>query len=238
MTSSPTPPVNLDAPIVAQVRAMGLSYDAWVHRSLRRGSLGQDGSLRLFRSDALERMTHIPWWLVPLVWLPLVAVLWVLAAAWQGLGPSGVAWLALAGFLGWTLIEYLLHRFFFHWKPQGALGRQIHFMAHGVHHLDPWDATRLVCPPLGALMLATPIFGLLWLALPLGSTLALMGGLLIGYVLYDMTHYHVHHGTCRTRWGKFLKAYHLAHHHKHHERMFGVSSPLWDAVFRTGRPRA
>ena len=40
----------------------------------------------------------------------------------------------------------------------------------------------------------------------------------------------------RTRLGKFLKAYHLAHHHKHWTAMFGVSNPLWDVVFRTGRP--
>lgn len=233
MTSSPTPAVRLDAPIVAQVGAMGAAYDAWVHRSIKPG-----GSLRLFRSEVLEVMTHVPWWLVLVIWLPVIAALLTLAAAWQGLRAATVAWLALAGLGGWTLLEYLLHRFLFHWKPQGRMGRTFHFLIHGIHHLDPWDPSRLVFPPLAGFLVATPIFALLWLVLPLGVALATMGGLLAGYVVYDMTHYHLHHRKCRTRWGKYLKAYHLAHHHKHPEAMYGVSSPLWDVVFRTGRPVA
>lgn len=222
----------MDQPIVAQVRAMGDRYDAWVHRSVK-----PEGSLRLFESDALEVLTHVPWWLIPLVWLPVVGALLVLASAWRGLAPVTVAWLAGAGFVGWTLLEYVLHRFLFHWRPTSALGRQLHFLIHGIHHLDPWDRTRLVFPPLAGFLVATPIFLLLWAAFPLGVALAVMGGLLTGYVVYDMTHYHVHHRKCRTRWGKYLKAYHLAHHHKHWQAMYGVSSPLWDIVFRTGRPR-
>lgn len=225
------PPVHLDQPLVAQVRALGPGYDAWVHRSIK-----PQGSLRLFRSDLLERFTHVPWWLVPLVWVPVILALWALAASHGGLAPGAIALRALGGFLGWTLLEYLLHRFLFHWRPGSGRGRQLHFLAHGIHHLDPWDATRLVFPPLAGALVAAPIFGLLWLALPAGAALAAMGGLLSGYLVYDMTHYHVHHRTCRTRWGRFLKRYHLAHHHKHPDAMYGVSSPLWDLVFRTGRP--
>ena len=67
--------------------------------------------------------------------------------------------------------------------------------------------------------------------------MASMAGLLAGYVTYDMTHYYTHHAKPKSRWGKFLKAYHLAHHHKHWMAMYGVSQPLWDIVFRTGRPK-
>jgi 4-hydroxysphinganine ceramide fatty acyl 2-hydroxylase len=63
-----------------------------------------------------------------------------------------------------------------------------------------------------------------------------MAGLLTGYIVYDMTHYYTHHARPKTRWGKWLKAWHLAHHHKYWTRMYGVSSPIWDLVFRTGRP--
>lgn len=229
--ASAAPSVALDQALVPQVRSMGSGYDAWVHRSIK-----PQGSLRIFRSDHLERFTHVAWWLVLAVWVPVVVVLWGLALTWQRLPAATTALLALAGVLGWTLLEYVLHRFVFHWRPQGPLGRQFHFLIHGIHHLDPWDATRLVFPPLAGFLVAAPLFGLLWLALPPGPALAVMGGLLSGYMLYDMTHYHVHHRTCRTRWGKFLKKYHLAHHHKHPYAMYGVSSPLWDLVFRTGRP--
>ena len=236
----PTPPgpaaptdacVRLDAPIVPQVRALGAGYDAWVHRSIR-----PKGSLRMFESDLLEAFSHVPWWLVLVVWVPVVLALGLLSVLWQGLSPGlALAW-AAGGLLLWTLLEYVLHRWLFHWVPAGATGRQLHFLMHGIHHLDPWDGTRLVFPPLAGVIVALPIFGLLWLALPLAAAMAAMAGLLVGYIAYDMTHYHVHHRACRTRWGKFLKAWHLAHHHKHWDAMFGVSTPLWDLVFRTGRP--
>ena len=145
---------------------------------------------------------------------------------------------ALLGVFLWTLLEYVLHRFVFHFKPRSGLGRRVHFLAHGIHHLDPWDKTRLVFPPLLGVAVAVPIFLSIWAFLPLGPAMATMGGLLVGYLGYDMTHYYTHHAKPRSRWGRFVKRYHLAHHHKHWERMFGVSQPLWDVVFRTGEPRS
>jgi sterol desaturase/sphingolipid hydroxylase (fatty acid hydroxylase superfamily) len=232
--SEPTvPTVRMDEPIVPQVRDLGDRYDAWVHRSIK-----PKQSLRMFRSNFMESLSHIPWWLVLAVWAPVIVALTVLSVAWQRLTPGDAALTVLAGFFGWTLMEYVLHRFLFHWRPKSAFGRQFHFVSHGIHHLDPWDATRLVFPPLGTLVVILPIFGLLWLAFPLGTTMALVAGLLAGYLLYDMTHFHVHHRKPRTRWGRFLKAWHLEHHHKQPNAMWGVSSPLWDVVFRTGRPRS
>lgn len=40
------------------------------------------------------------------------------------------------GVLAWTLLEYLLHRFAFHWKPSPESRFQIilHFLLHGLHH--------------------------------------------------------------------------------------------------------
>ena len=109
-------------------------------------------------------------------------------------------------------------------------------MAHGIHHLDPWDPTRLVFPPLAGIGIAGVIFGLIYLVLPLGPALALMSGFLAGYIAYDMTHYYTHHAKPRSRWGKFLRAYHMSHHHRYQHEMYGVSQPLWDIIFRTGRP--
>jgi len=57
---------------------------------------------------------------------------------------------------------------------------------------------------------------------------------MIGYLIYDMSHYLSHHHKTQNRWLKFLKKYHLAHHHRDHDRYFGVSQPFWDLVFRTG----
>ena len=60
---------------------------------------------------------------------------------------------------------------------------------------------------------------------------------LIGYVTYDICHYSLHHiDTSKHTQGYFhrLQKYHNQHHFGGEEAGFGVSSPLWDIVFRTG----
>lgn len=235
-----SPRVDLSAPLLEQVGALGASYDAWVHRSIK-----PKESLRLFRGPALEAMSHIPWWLVLLVWVPILTGLALHALLGLGLGVVTFLGLAAVGLVAWTLLEYGLHRFVFHYPVKSDFGRRLHFLAHGIHHLDPWDRSRLVFPPLAAIAIALPIFGVIYAVCAvlapggaLAAALAVMCGLIVGYLVYDMTHYYTHHARPRSRLGKFLKAYHLAHHHKYPTRMFGVSSPFWDLVFDTGRPAA
>jgi dihydroceramide fatty acyl 2-hydroxylase len=243
---------DLARPLLVQVGDLGERYDAWVHDSIApKGALHANGrlleagdriarrwpeSLRIFESDFLEVLSHPRWPTILAIWVPVVAVLVYASVAWAGLTPGRAASWALAGLVFWTLTEYLLHRFAFHYRPRSAFGRKLHFLAHGIHHLDPWDPTRLVFPPLAGFGVGAVLFAVLLIPLGVAQALATMGGLLAGYVVYDMTHYYTHHARPRTRWGKYLKAWHLAHHHKWPRRMYGVSSPLWDLVFRTGRP--
>ncbi|MGZ3688162.1 MAG: sterol desaturase family protein, partial [Bdellovibrionota bacterium] len=56
---------------------------------------------------------------------------------------------------------------------------------------------------------------------------------IIGYLTYDYIHYSVHHFRPRTAVGKRLKQLHMNHHFVSHEALWGVSSPLWDVIFRT-----
>ncbi len=56
---------------------------------------------------------------------------------------------------------------------------------------------------------------------------------MLGYLIYDITHYATHHFTMRRGIFKFLKRYHLKHHYKTPDLRYGVSSPLWDWVFGT-----
>ncbi len=183
-------------------------------------------------------MSHIPWWLVLVVWIPIVSALFIVATAVLGATiPTALLYAGL-GLFTWTFVEYVLHRFIFHYIPSSAFGIKLHFLAHGIHHLDPWDGTRLVFPPLAGIGIAALLFGLFHLVMPLPLTCAFMSGLLVGYITYDMTHYYTHHVKPKSRWGRFIKQYHLAHHHKHFNHMFGVSQPLWDFIFRSGRPKS
>ncbi len=61
----------------------------------------------------------------------------------------------------------------------------------------------------------------------------LFAGFLIGYLIYDYMHYYLHHAVPKTKLGKSLREQHMRHHFQDHRFGYGVSSPLWDAVFRT-----
>jgi sterol desaturase/sphingolipid hydroxylase (fatty acid hydroxylase superfamily) len=65
------------------------------------------------------------------------------------------------------------------------------------------------------------------------SGLPALAGFIHGYLVYDLLHYFIHRGRVPTRLGRFLRHYHMQHHYSAPDRHFGVSSPLWDVVFRT-----
>jgi len=61
----------------------------------------------------------------------------------------------------------------------------------------------------------------------------LFAAFMTGYLAYDLIHYATHHWPMKSGIGKFLTQYHLKHHYKTPDARYGVSSPLWDKVFRT-----
>ncbi len=61
---------------------------------------------------------------------------------------------------------------------------------------------------------------------------------ILGYLGYDWMHYYTHHAVPKNRFGKFMRRFHLEHHFKTSTRQFGLSSPIWDYVFRSFRKPA
>jgi sterol desaturase/sphingolipid hydroxylase (fatty acid hydroxylase superfamily) len=186
---------------------------------------------RMFDNPVLEFLSRTHPVVPPLLYLPLATMLLLVSASAWG-WTMQLALLPL-GYLLWTLVEYWGHRLLFHAAPKNPLVARLHWTIHGVHHDYPSDPLRLVMPPLMSL----PIMGLVWFGLVLlaGPTLAggLMAGVMIGYVGYDMLHYHVHHHAPRTRLGRLLRRLHMHHHFHDDEVCFGVSAPWWDHVFGT-----
>ena len=134
--------------------------------------------------------------------------------------------LALAGLLGWTLIEYALHRFVLH-------GLQPFKSWHAEHHLRP---TALICAP--TVLSGVLIFTLVFLpALLLGSlwrACALTLGVLTGYLAYAVTHHATHHWRGENAWLKQRKHWHARHHHAAEKpACFGVTNTFWDRMFST-----
>lgn len=151
----------------------------------------------------------------------------------RGASPLGVIGLTLAGLLIWTLSEYWLHRLLFHWHPKFKGGDQLNFIIHGVHHDHPNDRMRLVMPPALGLPLAATFLGLFVLIFGTPKAFLIFAGFLIGYLVYDYTHYYLHHFVPKTRVGKKIREHHMRHHFQDHRFGYGVSSPIWDYVFRT-----
>jgi len=191
-------------------------------------------TVRMFESDFMEFFSRVhP--VIPLaLYLPVVGYMLYVSLWRRQLSFVAVAALFLLGILLWTLIEYLIHRYIFHYEPKTRWGKQLHFVIHGVHHDYPNDARRLVMPPVISIPLAFLFFGLFFLIF--GSLApAVFAGLAFGYVCYDMLHYATHHLAMKSGVWLWLKQYHLRHHFKDDHVGYGISSPLWDYVFRTTR---
>ncbi len=188
---------------------------------------------RMFDSDFLERFSRIhP--ITPFVaWIPVVGYVLYRSIARQDLSLWGVLGMFALGVLAWTLAEYVLHRYVFHWLRDTPRGHRIHFLLHGVHHDYPNDGDRLVMPLGFSVPLSVIFYGLFCGVVGRGFGEPFFGGFVVGYLMYDGTHYAIHHFKQRTRVGKWIKRHHMLHHHLDHDGGFGVSSPLWDIVFGT-----
>ena len=200
-----------------------------------------DTPIRLFKSDFLEWFTHINPVVVLVVFLPVVGFfLWRSARGNQGIGWWNVLISFAIGLLIWPLVEYLLHRFVFHFSPKNPSERmkRVLFLMHGVHHAQPREKSRLVMPPVVSIPLAAIFYGLFMglvgglLKLP-NYVDGIFAGFMLGYVIYDMTHYALHHFSFKGEYFVKLRRHHMAHHFKTHNQRFGVSTWFWDDVFRT-----
>jgi sterol desaturase/sphingolipid hydroxylase (fatty acid hydroxylase superfamily) len=129
------------------------------------------------------------------------------------------------GLVGWTLVEYLLHRAFFHHAP--ILAR-----IHERHHRSPQEL-------IGTPAWASAFIAIIAVALPsvavLGFDLgtAMTGGMITGYLWYVFVHYTTHHWRPRKR--SHLYSVRLRHARHHHSQTgnFGVTTDIWDRAFGT-----
>ena len=91
-------------------------------------------SVRMFKSDFMEFFSHVHPATPLILYLPVVGYM-LYAALWRNALPLlVVAGLFLVGVLCWTLLEYVVHRYVFHYEPKSRLGKTLHFVVHGVHH--------------------------------------------------------------------------------------------------------
>ena len=158
---------------------------------------------------------------------PSLAVLLVAFALWR----TPERWLGVfvafsIGILGWSFVEYIMHRYVLHHltyiKDQ-----------HAKHH---HDQKALFGTPTWLSLVVFLVLAsgpaITWSGLEFG--LAFTAGLMLGYLGYTLAHYGIHHWNARPGSYLFrLKRRHALHHHFDDMGNFGVSNGFWDYVFGT-----
>ena len=189
-------------------------------------------STRIFKSSLLEGLSKVHY-LVPLfIFIPVI-IFFIVQAFTRQLGLAGFFVFFLVGLLVWSATEYLLHRFIFHYYPISGIGKRIHFIFHGVHHDYPKDKKRLVMPLSASIPMATIFYFLFFLVLQQNQLFAFFPGFLLGYLIYDMLHYAMHHYNFKSGIMKKIKQHHMLHHYHDSSKGYGVSSALWDDILQT-----
>jgi sterol desaturase/sphingolipid hydroxylase (fatty acid hydroxylase superfamily) len=152
------------------------------------------------------------------------AILLVLGLSHPGLAPLAAVIVFVSGLFLFSFIEYFFHRWLFHqWV-------EVMIRGHQLHHDKPlgYDALPFFVPSL--VFLAVVL--IFQLVMPIQYACLLASGVVLGYIVYGLTHFILHRVRFRHLIGRKLVAYHQIHHH-HPEFNFGVTSPLWDIILGT-----
>lgn len=193
----------------------------------------KDETVRMFKNDYFEAFSKVhftvPLYIfIPIIFYFLYSSIWVYELKFLS-----IVSLIIIGLFVWTLTEYTLHRFVFHFQPKSQFGGRLHFIFHGVHHDYPNDSKRLVMPPSVSLPLAALFYFLFRVILGVSFVAPFFVGFLIGYLFYDITHYAIHHFNTHSKFWLAIKNHHMKHHYQDPAKGFGVSTPMWDIIIGT-----
>jgi len=190
------------------------------------------GSPKLFKNPILERLTHTHISAPLIIFFGIASLLIYYGIIEKGFKVPQMILLFFGGLFFFSLVEYLMHRYLYHIPATTQRRKNISYTMHGVHHDYPKDKSRLAMPPVLSLLIATILF-IVYRAVLGDLVFGFLAGFLVGYAGYLAIHYSVHAFRVPKNFLKVLWHHHAIHHYREPDRAFGVSSPLWDYVFRT-----
>lgn len=190
------------------------------------------GQAQLFNNSYLEILTKTHPLVIWGIYLPLSIALIYYSATAMAEPAWKIVLLFIAGSFVWTLFEYIMHRFVFHYVAESERARNFIYILHGNHHHYPRDRERLFMPPVPSLILSSALFFIQYLFLGM-NVLMFFPGFIMGYLMYGSMHYAIHAWNPPFRWMKPLWRNHHLHHYKDDGKGYGVSTTLWDRVFGT-----
>lgn len=139
---------------------------------------------------------------------------------------------ALLGVLSWTLLEYLIHR----WMGHDRRYRKTPFgVEHTRHHIEgdyfapTWK--KIIIAAIVAALLCVPAVAVAGSA----PGVAYVTGLIGFYGVYEVVHRLLHTHAGVGPYGRWARRHHFTHHFVDARVNHGVTSPIWDFVFRTYR---
>jgi sterol desaturase/sphingolipid hydroxylase (fatty acid hydroxylase superfamily) len=188
---------------------------------------------RIYDNKIIEYVSRSPFGVPHTMWVIISVFFFWYAITGIELQAVNVAVLGIIGFLSWTFVEYMIHRFVYHTETnwQELIEFQNNF--HMTHHHYPKDPERLAMPPIPGLIMGSLFLGLFYLILG-KYAFAFFPGFLLGYVVYITLHYYQHRiKSPRYKPWKKLWQHHKAHHYSNPYSAFGVSTRFWDVVFGT-----
>lgn len=191
----------------------------------------KDESVRMFKSDFLDLFSRVSYWVPMAIFIPVVTIFFCLSIFYYE-----VSFLSTLGYFGlglffWTIFEYVMHRFIFHYHPTSKIGQRIHFVTHGVHHDYPNDSKRLVMPPGVSLPIGLFFYAVYYFAFGEAICASLFSGFCFGYVVYDTLHFASHYSNWQNPIFQSIKKHHMRHHYQDPDKGFGFTSKFWDHIF-------
>lgn len=143
-----------------------------------------------------------------------------------------MALFVLSGFLAFTLLEYIAHRYIFHLRSKNKKLTIMAYNIHGVHHKFPADLSKYYTPVYGKALVAV-IISILFYSLLGNMAFGISAGFLPGYAMYLTVHCFVHYYYPPNNVLHILWEMHEIHHHINVKVAYGVSCPVWDFIFLT-----
>jgi sterol desaturase/sphingolipid hydroxylase (fatty acid hydroxylase superfamily) len=140
--------------------------------------------------------------------------------------------LFFVGASGWTLAEYLTHRFSGHGKNARSNFAKEHLQHHALvdYFAPPAKKAAMAIPSVAALA------GVSCVALGASSGAVFTAGFVVTYIGYEILHKRLHTHGPSGPWGRHLRRHHFAHHFDDARLNHGVTSSFWDRVFGTYAP--
>jgi len=133
------------------------------------------------------------------------------------------------GAAAWTGVEYSLHRFVMHEKRGPKLASREHLQ----HHADVTYFSPMSKKVLSAAATTAVVYPVAHLVAGRRAAVAFTAGMIGTYFGYEVTHRRIHTHAPINGWGRWMRRHHLRHHFGSPMRNHGVTTPLWDRLFRT-----